>query len=118
MDINHIEASLCFPTFPRFCGQTFYEAKDKDLALLCVQAYNDWMVEEWCADVRGPPHPALPDPAVGRRDRGAAEIRRNAEQGVRAVCFSEIPPYLGCPSIHTRVLGAVLRGLRRRPTPW
>jgi len=32
MDVNHIEAALCFPTFPRFCGQTFTEAKDKELA--------------------------------------------------------------------------------------
>src|SRR5947209_7896782 len=31
MDVNHVEASLCFPTFPRFCGQTFTEAKDLDL---------------------------------------------------------------------------------------
>ena len=23
MDVDHVEASLCFPTFPRFCGQTF-----------------------------------------------------------------------------------------------
>src|ERR1700689_4712533 len=46
MDTNHLEASLCFPTFPRFCGQTFYEAEDKELALLCVRAYNDWMVDE------------------------------------------------------------------------
>ena len=42
MDENWIESSLCFPTFPRFCGQTFYEAKDKDVALECVRAYNDW----------------------------------------------------------------------------
>ena len=27
MDIDHVEASLCFPTFPRFCGQTFAEAQ-------------------------------------------------------------------------------------------
>ena len=26
MDLNCVEASLCFPTFPRFCGQTFAEA--------------------------------------------------------------------------------------------
>ncbi|MGH3522538.1 MAG: amidohydrolase family protein, partial [Mycobacterium sp.] len=26
MDANHVERSMCFPTFPRFCGQTFYEA--------------------------------------------------------------------------------------------
>src|SRR5205814_1879958 len=49
MDLNWVDASLCFPTFPRFCGQTFLEARDKDLALLCVRAYNDWMVDEWCA---------------------------------------------------------------------
>ena len=31
----------------------------------------------------------------------AAEVRRNAARGVRAVAFSEIPPYLGLPSIHS-----------------
>ena len=40
MDINGIEASLCFPTFPRFCGQTFTEAADKELALLCATKHN------------------------------------------------------------------------------
>src|SRR5690606_32155384 len=28
MDLNHTEASLNFPTFPRFCGQTFLECDD------------------------------------------------------------------------------------------
>ena len=50
MDANHTEVSICFPNvLPRFCGQTFYERKDKELALLCVRAYNDWMIDEWCA---------------------------------------------------------------------
>ena len=54
MDIAGIEASACFPnTLVRFCGQRFLYGKDKDLALLCVQAYNDYMVEEWCADSGG-----------------------------------------------------------------
>src|SRR4029079_6280510 len=39
LDGNWVDASLCFPTFPRFCGQTFSEAQDKDLALACVKAY-------------------------------------------------------------------------------
>jgi predicted TIM-barrel fold metal-dependent hydrolase len=99
MDVNGVEASLCFPTFPRFCGQTFAEATDKDLALLCVQAYNDWMIEEWCggSDRRLIPLTLIPlwDPALA-----AAEVRRSAERGGRAVCFSEIPPNLGLPSIH------------------
>jgi len=100
MDLNWTEASLSFPTFPRFCGQTFLEAKDRDLALACVKAYNDWMVEEWCADSGGRLIPLtivpLWDPALA-----AAEVRRNADRGCHAVCFSEIPHHLGLPSIHT-----------------
>ncbi len=44
MDVNFMERSLCFPYITRFCGQMFYEAKDKELALRCVRAYNDWMI--------------------------------------------------------------------------
>ena len=85
MDINHVEASLCFPTFPRFCGQTFPEAKDQDLALACVRAYNDWMVEEWCGDSGGRLIPLMHRPAVGRRarrGRGAAQRRPRRARGV------------------------------------
>jgi len=99
MDVNHIEASLCFPTFPRFCGQTFTEAKDKELALLCVEAYNDYQVEEWCAGSGGRLVPLIIVP-LWDAHLAAAEVRRNADRGVRAVCFSEIPAYLGLPSIH------------------
>jgi predicted TIM-barrel fold metal-dependent hydrolase len=100
MDINHVEASLSFPTFPRFCGQTFAEAKDKELAEACVRAYNDWMVEEWCGDSGGRLIPLTIVP-LWDAQLAAAEVRRNAERGVRAVCFSEIPSHLGLPSIHS-----------------
>ena len=99
MDVNHVEASLCFPSFPRFCGQTFMEAQDRELAELCVRAYNDWMVEEWCGDSGGRLIPLCIIP-LWDAEMAATEVRRNAERGVRAVCFSEIPPYLGLPSVH------------------
>ncbi|MGI8663489.1 MAG: amidohydrolase family protein, partial [Acidimicrobiales bacterium] len=103
MTANHVEASICFPnTLPRFCGQAFYERKDKDLALLCVQAYNDWMIDEWCAgDGRGRLIPLgmipLWDPQLA-----AAEVRRNADRGCFAVTFSENPHPLGLPSVHDK----------------
>jgi predicted TIM-barrel fold metal-dependent hydrolase len=101
MDVNHVEASLCFPSFPRFCGQTFYERKDRELGDLCVKAYNDWMLDEWCAGTGGRLIPLiivqLWDPVAA-----AAEVRRNAAKGCRAITFSEIPPFLGLPSIHDR----------------
>jgi predicted TIM-barrel fold metal-dependent hydrolase len=100
MDVNHVEASLCFPTFPRFCGQTFTEAKDRELGEACVYAYNDWMVDEWCGDSGGRLIPLIIVP-LWDAELAAAEVRRNAERGVHAVCFSEIPSHLGLPSIHS-----------------
>ncbi len=99
MDVNHVEASLSFPTFPRFCGQTFLEADDRELADLCVKAYNDWMFDEWCAGSDGRLIP-LPIIQLWDAELAAAEVRRNALRGGHAVAFTEIPPFLGLPSIH------------------
>jgi predicted TIM-barrel fold metal-dependent hydrolase len=78
----------------------FLWGKDKELARLSVEAYNDWMVEEWCAGTDGRLIPLcivpLWDVALA-----VAEVRRNAARGVRAVAFSELPSYLDLPSIHT-----------------
>ena len=80
MDANHIEASICFPnTLPRFCGQTFLERDDKELALLCVQAYNDWMIDDWCGgDGKGRLIPLTMVP-LWDVELAAAEVRRCAE---------------------------------------
>jgi predicted TIM-barrel fold metal-dependent hydrolase len=100
MDADGVEGSLCFPTMPRFCGQTFAERRDKDLAMACVLAYNDWMVEEWCGDADGR---LIPLPLVPLWDVEAAarEVRRNADRGCTAVAFSEIPAKLGLPTLHS-----------------
>lgn len=100
MDLNHVEASACYPTFPRFCGQTFSEGKDKELGFACVEAYNDWTVEEWCGGSGGRLIPICLVP-LWDADLAAAEVHRNAERGVHAVAFSEIPAHLGLPSIHS-----------------
>ena len=115
MDVNHTEGSLAFPSFPRFCGQTFMEADDKQLADLCVKAYNDWMVEEWCGGSDGRLIP-LTIIQLWDAELAAQEIRRNAERGVHAVCFSEIPPYLGLPSIHTDYWDPFIRACEETKT--
>lgn len=100
MDQGHIEASLCFPNIlPRFCGQTFLWAKDKELALLSVEAYNDWMVEEWCGSSYGRLIPLCLVP-LWDAEAAATEVYRNAQRGARAITFSELPSLLGLPSIH------------------
>ena len=100
MDINGVEAQLCFPNYPRFCGQQFLWGKDRDLALLCVKAYNDWMVDEWCGESGGRQIPLCLVP-LWDAPLAAEEVRRNAVRGVRAVAFSELPTYLDLPSIYS-----------------
>ena len=100
MDEDGVEASVCFPNLiPRFAGQTFLEAKDKDLAIECVHAYNDWIVDEWCGDSGGRLIPLCLIP-LWNPTLAAQEVYRNAGRGVRAVTFTELPWRLGLPSIH------------------
>lgn len=100
MSLDHIDASVCFPnTLPRFCGQTFMEQADKDLGLLCVRAYNDWMIDEWTAGAaRGRLIPLIIVP-LWDADLAAAEVRRCADKGSHAVSFTESPVPLGLPSL-------------------
>ena len=114
MDLNHIEASLCFPNYPRFCGQLFLERNDKELSKLCVEAYNDWMVDEWCED-RSRMIPLCLVP-LWDAELAAAEIRRNAARGVRAVAFSELPSWLGLPSLHSGEWDPFLRACEETGT--
>src|SRR6476469_764530 len=95
-----VDGSLAFPTFPRFCGQTFMEGNDRELGLECVRAYNDWMIDEWCGDSDGHLIPLCLIP-LWDVELAVAEVKRNAARGARAICFSEIPTHLGLPSIHT-----------------
>ena len=101
MDANHVDVSICFPNvLPRFCGQTFLERKDKELAELCVRAYNDWMIDEWCGgDGYGRLIPLTMIPLWDPR-LAAAEVRRCAAKGSHAITFSENPAHLGLPSVH------------------
>jgi predicted TIM-barrel fold metal-dependent hydrolase len=108
MTANHVDASICFPnTLPRFAGQTFYEQGvkredgDPELALLCVQAYNDWMIDDWCGgDGKGRLIPLTMIP-LWDAELAATEVRRCAAKGSYAVAFSENPHPLGLPSIHS-----------------
>jgi predicted TIM-barrel fold metal-dependent hydrolase len=116
MDVAGVEASLCFPNmFARFAGQRFVFGQDKDLSLLCVKAYNDFMLDEWCAgsNRRLIPLGILP---LWDAQLCATEIREQASKGIHAMCFTEIPPYLGLPSIHTNYWDPMLEACEETGT--
>jgi|SRR6478735_6906125 len=107
MDQGFVLSSLLFPSFPRYCGQVFHEAKDKELALTCVQAWNDFILEELAGDHPGRfiPMMIIPlwDPIAA-----AKEVERTAALGGKSIAFSENPTKLGLPSIHTDFWDPVL----------
>lgn len=100
MDQDHIQAQLCFPSFPGFAGKIFYKAQDKELGALCIEAWNDFMIDEW----KG----AYPDRFIAPImlpiwdvDRSVREIERCAAKGAGTITFPENPYPLGLPSFHS-----------------
>ncbi|HVW45220.1 MAG TPA: amidohydrolase family protein [Amycolatopsis sp.] len=100
MDIDGVEAMMCFPSFPRFCGTVFLEAEDKDLALLCVKAYNDFVLDEWSAAAPERLIPVVMMPLWDPQE-SVKEIHRTAAKGAKAITFPDLPHALGLPSLHT-----------------
>jgi predicted TIM-barrel fold metal-dependent hydrolase len=102
MDLNGIYASLNFPSFlPGFAGQRLQSTTDdRELAVACTRAWNDWMIDDWKG--RAPDRfiaaqlPILHDPHVA-----AAEVRKNAARGFAAITFTEAPHLLGLPTLHS-----------------
>jgi predicted TIM-barrel fold metal-dependent hydrolase len=102
MDTNHVQASINYPnTFPRFAGQGFAERQDKELALRCLQIYNDWMIDDWGGGAgRGRLIPLTLVP-LWDAELAAAEVRRCAAKGSYAIAFTENPAKLGFPSLYS-----------------
>jgi predicted TIM-barrel fold metal-dependent hydrolase len=100
MDLDGVHAQLCFPTFTGFAGSTFFNAEDKELATACVTAYNDWVIDEWCAAMPGRQIPLALVP-YWDIDATVAEAERVAAKGAKGFTFTELPHALGLPSFHT-----------------
>lgn len=100
MDTDGVHVQLCFPTFPGFAGGTFLRAEDKELGAACVSAWNDFILDEWCAAA---PDRFIPMILIPFWDVEAsvAEIQRTAAKGAKAIAFSEAPHRLGLPSYHS-----------------
>jgi hypothetical protein len=71
MDAGGILSSLCYPSFPWFTGLTFAEMKDRDLAVACVRALNDWLIEDWCGTAPGRFIPGVSLACASKRSSGA-----------------------------------------------
>jgi predicted TIM-barrel fold metal-dependent hydrolase len=101
MDVDGVWASLCYPSLiAGFAGSMFSQTSDVDLGRACMNAWNDWHLDEWVATAPerfiAVQLPWLRDPQVA-----ADDVRANAARGFKAVSFLENPVDLGLPSLHT-----------------
>lgn len=89
MDAAGIDYSVLYPAAAGLAGQAFGRLQDPELELACVQAYNDWLIEEWSgASKRFIPQCIVP---LWPPDATVAEIRRSIAMGHRGVVFPGVP---------------------------
>jgi predicted TIM-barrel fold metal-dependent hydrolase len=101
MDVDGVWGQLCFPNYARFAGHRFFlNVDDHELGFACLQAYNDYLLDEWCATDPARLFGAVILP-LHELDLTLAELNRVLEKGAKAVAFSENPTVLGLPSVHT-----------------
>jgi predicted TIM-barrel fold metal-dependent hydrolase len=100
MDEDGVWAELGFPQWARFAGHRFLPTKDAELGRLCVNAYNDFVLEEWTAT---DPDRLIPLAIIPwwNIDAAVEETYRVASLGAKAIAFSENPSVLGQPSVHS-----------------
>lgn len=100
MDVDGVQVACCYPSFPGFAGGALAKAEDKELARLCVAAWNDFNLEEWYTPY---PDRFIPLAMVPwwNIDDTVAEIHRAAAAGAKGITFPESPVPLKLPSFHS-----------------
>jgi predicted TIM-barrel fold metal-dependent hydrolase len=97
MDANGVLASMNFPTMAGWNARTFAEGDDKELGLVMLRAYNDWVLDEWCAAYPGRFIPLGLVP-MWDVELAAEEVHRIGKKGCRSVSFLETPHVQGYES--------------------
>ena len=92
MDVDGVDYSVLYPSVAGRAGETFGRLTDAGLELACVQAYNDWLIEEWASvSPRFIPQCIVPLAPI---DAMVAEIKRAVGKGHRGVVMPSVPMML------------------------
>src|SRR3546814_16477812 len=98
MNANGILASMNFPTMAGFNARTFTESSDKEIALVMLQGYNDWAIDEWDGSYPGSFIPLGIVP-LWDVDLAVAQILRLGNEGCRPLRFLATPHTPGFPTL-------------------
>jgi predicted TIM-barrel fold metal-dependent hydrolase len=97
MDVDGVSTQILFPSFSRFAGARFLRGEDRQLALACVRAYNDYALEEWQGYA---PDRLIPLTILPLWDIGLCteEMQRCLEKGSHGVSMPDSPGMLDLPT--------------------
>jgi predicted TIM-barrel fold metal-dependent hydrolase len=92
MDSAGIDYSVLYPTVAGLAGETFGRLQDFELEIACVEAYNDWLIDEWAsASDRFIPQCLVP---IWPVEAAITEAKRAVAKGHRGVIFPSLPMHL------------------------
>lgn len=97
MDEYGVDVQILYPNVAGFGAGRFTDLDDRELALLLLKAYNDFLTE-WCSVA---PDRLIPVMAVPFWDIDAsiAEMERCVGLGHRGIIFSQAPEFFGQPTL-------------------
>jgi predicted TIM-barrel fold metal-dependent hydrolase len=89
MDAEGVDYSVLYPSVAGLAGETFGRLTDPEFELACVQAYNDWLIEEWAkVSPRFIPQCIVPLFPI---EAAVTEINRAVAKGHRGVIYPAVP---------------------------
>jgi len=89
LDMDGIDYSILYPNVSGVAGEVFGKLADAGLELACVQAYNDWLIDEWAGvSSRFVPQCIVP---IWPMEQTVAEIRRAVAKGHKGVIYPASP---------------------------
>jgi predicted TIM-barrel fold metal-dependent hydrolase len=116
MEAQGVGYAVLYPSVAGIGGETFGRIEDPELELACVQAYNDWLIDEWGANPKFIPQCVLPLSSFGAM---RSELIRSVEKGHRGVILPGIPDQVrkGAPHINDAGYDAVWKACEEFGVP-
>jgi len=89
MKSDGVGYSVLYPSVAGIAGERFVWLKDLNFGRACIEAYNDWLIEEWAAtDPCFIPQCIVPLYPV---ESAVSELRRSVAKGHKGVVFPVFP---------------------------
>ena len=100
-DADGVDAAVLYADFlPGFTGNPFWSlADDPELRLACIKAWNDWLIDEFCAVNPARLIPLCLVPAYDLEE-SVKEVKRCAEKGYTGALIGGVLDVFGFPTFY------------------